>query len=442
MNAVGTRVSQTLIENHSALAIPCKCRQFSATRKRGKCMSRRTGQNPSVRTRFNRTKGVEEYFFQYWIDVPGQEERRRETEVIGPVKTMTKSEAERKKLEFVMNLKVNSNDYRIPSSRTFAHAVLHYREVFAPRMLRESTFSVADGHLKVHLEADWNDVPVEHIDIDAVNEWIWKKRQAGLSWVTIKNILRTMQRVLSCSSKDNKPPFSQEGLAIPERDKLQMKIESREAVSFSWSQAKRIAAEVHKLDVDDARKRRYATVFLLAAATGLRCGELFALRVGDIDFKAGTVRVDESADQRTYKIGPCKNAAAYRTVLLADSEGKEALSALKRFLKGPQPAHSLLFRSRRGSPLRETNVLSEFLHPVLEALGLPKAGMHAFRHGCNRRWELSGMNPAVLRQQMGHSSAVMTARYTGQIPLEQVRAGFSSRLLENMENGRAVRAVA
>jgi integrase len=169
---------------------------------------------------------------------------------------------------------------------------------------------------------------------------------------------------------------------------------------------------------------------------------LFALRVNDIDFKAGTIRVDESADQRTYKIGPCKNVAAYRTVLLADSEGREALSILKRFLKGPQSPDSLVFRSWRGSPLRETNVLHEFLHPVLKALGFQQAGMHAFRHGCNRRWELSGMNPAVLRQQMGHSSAVMTARYTGEIPLEQVRAAFSSMELENMENGVSVLAVA
>jgi hypothetical protein len=42
----------------------------------------------------------------------------------------------------------------------------------------------------------------------------------------------------------------------------------------------------------------------------------------------------------------------------------------------------------------------------------------------------------------------MTARYTGQIPLEDVRAAFSIRfgnknvVLENMENGRQVRAVA
>ena len=156
---------------------------------------------------------------------------------------------------------------------------------------------------------------------------------------TIKNILRTMQRVLSCFSKDKKPPFSQKGLDIPEKDKLQMKIESRKAVSFSWADSKRIADAIRKLKrLGKTRKNTYATAFTLAAATGLRCGELFALRVDDIDFRAGTIRVDESADQRTFTIGPCKNAAAYRTVVLADPEGREALRMLRQFL-GDGPFH-------------------------------------------------------------------------------------------------------
>jgi hypothetical protein len=96
------------------------------------------------------------------------------------------------------------------------------------------------------------------------------------------------------------------------------------------------------------------------------------LKLDDVDFKAGAILVDESADQRTYKIGPYKNAAAYRTVLLADSEGKEALSMLKPFLRGPQNSSALVFRSKRGSPLRETNVLHEFLHPVLRLLSFHK----------------------------------------------------------------------
>jgi integrase len=90
------------------------------------------------------------------------------------------------------------------------------------------------------------------------------------------------------------------------------------------------------------------------------------------------------------------------------------------------------------------------LHPALRALGLPKGGLHAFRRGCNQRWELSGLNPAVLRQQMGHSvgSAAMTALYTGQIPMKEVKAAFSKiqssaksgnkiDVLENMENESA-----
>ena len=46
---------------------------------------------------------------------------------------------------------------------------------------------------------------------------------------------------------------------------------------------------------------------------------------------------------------------------------------------------------------------------------------------------MSGMSLAVLRKPMGHSSAVMTERYTGEIPLDKVRVAFSKMELENME---------
>jgi hypothetical protein len=64
-------------------------------RKRGKRMSRRNGQDPTVRVG-KRADGTKYYFFQFWTDVPGQEERKRMTEVIGLTSEMTKSEAERK----------------------------------------------------------------------------------------------------------------------------------------------------------------------------------------------------------------------------------------------------------------------------------------------------------------------------------------------------------
>lgn len=137
------------------------------------------------------------------------------------------------------------------------------------------------------------------------------------------------------------------------------------------------------------------------------------------DFQSQTIRVDESADQRTYTVGPCKNAAAYRTVLLTDSEGKEALRMLQQFLNGIQAKSDFVFHSRNGAPLSETNVLVDGLHPALKSAGLPKAGMHAFRHGCNRRWELAGMDRH--HSPVHGSQFAMTAHHTGEIPLEMVR---------------------
>ena len=386
-------------------------------------MSRRRGQNPKVRIG-KRASGEKYFYFQYSVDVAGQDERQRKTEVIGLVKQMTKSEAERRKLEFISKLNLNSSEYQIPSPKCFAAAAKYYREEFAPSMLRASTIDVANGHLKQHLEADWNSVPVELITIDKVNKWAWKKRKQGLSWTTIKNILRTMHRVLSCYLKKN-PPFSLQYLAVPEREKLRQRIECRKAVSFSWSEANRIVDAVHQLPLPEDRKIRYSVLFLLAAASGLRCSELFALRMDDVDFKEGTIEVDESLD-RTFVIDQCKNAAAYRAVLLRDREGEAAMRALKAFVGNRlENPHELVFQSKHGSPLREAQVLHEALHPALKLVGLPQAGMHAFRRGCNRRWELAGIEPAVLRSLMGHSSESMTRHYTGQVPLAQIEAAFS-----------------
>jgi integrase len=122
---------------------------------------------------------------------------------------------------------------------------------------------------------------------------------------------------------------------------------------------------------------------------------------------------------------------------LHDPEGKESMRQLKHLLMGRLNAEALVFCSQRGGPLLETTILNQGLYPALKALGLRKGGLHAFRRGCSRRWELAGIKPAVIRQQMGHSSERMTTLYSGEIPLDQVRAAFSGKLLGKMENEAA-----
>lgn len=147
-------------------------------------MSRRSGQDPKLELR----NGV--YSFRYRKDVAGQDARVQVREVLGEAEKMTRSEAKRAMKEFLVQQNINVFSARIPCVATFAHAVTHYRDNFAPMMLRDSTFKIADYHLKNHLERDWASTPIDHIEIDAVNEWARQKRLQGLSWTHIKNILR------------------------------------------------------------------------------------------------------------------------------------------------------------------------------------------------------------------------------------------------------------
>jgi len=248
---------------------------------------------------------------------------------------------------------------------------------------------VNNGNLKNHLEPDWNDIPIEKITIDAINEWAWKKKEQvnkrgkQLSWVTIKNILRTMQVVLSAHSKDKQPPFSQKGLDIPQRDKDAMAKHRRNMPSYSWDVALKVAAEIrNSTSLGPIRKEQYATAVLLNSASGVRISELFALKGNDIDFKASTIRIDEASGQRQKGlVGDLKNVAADRHVPLKDGPGLIAMSELKKLIGEAPDPDTLIYRSERGNPLRATTFLNQGVYPALEALGLRQKGGLRMRSG-------------------------------------------------------------
>jgi integrase len=186
-------------------------------------------------------------------------------------------------------------------------------------MHRFSTRDIALGHIRNHF-GYFNEFPVNKIDIDAVNDWASQNRAEGLSWVTIKNNLRTLQRVCSAYSKD-KPPFSQDGLDIPAVDRMQMKIRTREQPSRTWKETLQIVAEIRKSTKLGAhRKPQYATYVLLDAAAAGRVSDILALRGKDIDFKAST-----NSDRRGFRPteqGACGSAQEHRGSANSRAQGR------------------------------------------------------------------------------------------------------------------------
>jgi integrase len=71
-----------------------------------------------------------------------------------------------------------------------------------------------------------------------------------------------------------------------------------------------------------------------------------------------------------------------------------------------------LFQSRRGTPLAHGNIRNRVLHPLLKRLGIPKAGLHAFRHARVTILRKNGTPQDLQKQWIGHSSLRTGDRYS------------------------------
>jgi integrase len=151
---------------------------------------------------------------------------------------------------------------------------------------------------------------------------------------------------------------------------------------------------------------RFRALVLFAAFTGLRWGELVAVRRCDLDLDAGTVRISrkfaELRDGRRVA-GPPKSAAGVRVVALPPM----LVDAMKRHLaEFPAEGEGLVFRGPLGAPLRRNNFHRSvrWSQSVVQA-GLP-AGFHFhdLRHTGNNLAAASGASTRELMHRMRHGT--------------------------------------
>jgi integrase len=142
----------------------------------------------------------------------------------------------------------------------------------------------------------------------------------------------------------------------------------------------------------------------LAAETGARAGELYALTVDDLLFEHDVVRINKSMYKQTVGSPKTKNANRWVNVK------PYVMKMLKQHLNGR--IEGLVFRSKRGTPLVNCVVLNKHLHPLLRNLGLERGGMHGFRHHRVSTLVMAGTPMVVIKKWIGHGSEEMVNRYT------------------------------
>lgn len=152
---------------------------------------------------------------------------------------------------------------------------------------------------------------------------------------------------------------------------------------------------------------RFRVLVLAAAFTGLRWGELIALRRCDIDLDARVLHVRRRLAQLSrggMQAGAPKSSAGVRNVALPAFLVDELGQHIRRFAgQGPD---GLVFRGEKGAMLRRGNFGRAVKWPkTVVAAGLP-AGFHFhdLRHTGNQLAANAGATTRELMHRMGHGS--------------------------------------
>jgi integrase len=159
----------------------------------------------------------------------------------------------------------------------------------------------------------------------------------------------------------------------------------------------------------------YRTLCLVALKTGLRQGELLALRWGDVDLDQAVVRVRSSYTGGT--LGTPKNRERRDVDLISDIV--ELLAGWRE--QRPGSTDDLVFRGENGSGfLSPTVLLRRHLYPAMAAAEIRRIGpthekrtFHSFRHTFAKRALESGTQITWLSRHLGHSSLKVTTDIYG-----------------------------
>jgi integrase len=228
------------------------------------------------------------------------------------------------------------------------------------------------------------------------------KLDEGLAPKSVKHIHTTLHRALRQAVRWALVPRNVAAEVDPPR------VCTPEMQPLSPAQARTLLAA--------AESTRLEALYVLAVTTGMRQGELLGLGWEDVDLEDGVVQV-----RRTLTLargGPRltepKTPKSRRSIRLTAS----AVAALERHREHQESERvaaggkwndwDLVFRTRRGTPIRRDNLHAKHWKPLLRRSGLPDVRFHDLRHTCATLLLTKGVHPKIVSEMLGHSSIAIT----------------------------------
>jgi integrase len=268
-----------------------------------------------------------------------------------------------------------------------------------------ATRTAVESALRVHLQPFFGERPIGTVKHEDVVDLMTLMEGKGVGPKSIRNYIGTLSALYRFAMHPRRRWATVnpcEGLELPA------------ALGYEGIRYLELGA----LDalVNHAERGEYEqldrALYLTAAMTGLRLGELIALRWADVDFSASMIRV--RSNYVLGEFGTPKSKRSSRGVPMAPVVG----GALDRYFQtcGEPADHLLVFADPlSGAPLDKAGVLRR-MRRALESAGLPAHRFHDLRHTFGTQIAAKGVPMRKLQEWMGHANIKTTERYADYAP--------------------------
>jgi integrase len=286
--------------------------------------------------------------------------------------------------------------------QTLAQFLNHWLETVRPT-LRPNTWKRYEQYVRRHVLPEIGPVRLAHLSPQHLETLYADRLAAGMSPTTVGHLHRVIHRALSSAERLQLVPRNVAKLVDPPRP------EPHEIRPLSPDQAR------HLLEV--ANGTPFEALFVLALATGMREGEILALKWSDIDLQRRRATVRGTLQRRDgvgLVVAETKTASSRRQVALSNT----ATAALRRHRRNDVERSlrlgialsedDFVFTSKSGGPIDPQNLRARVFQPLLKRAGLPAIRFHDLRHTAATLLLGKGVHAKIVSEMLGHSNISIT----------------------------------